>query len=68
MNIVAEVPTWLVFLYFVDDKEMNGPLTVAGWATALEEMKGALALPEHHLLNGRIVHVFAEATPYGGKR
>ncbi|TET44195.1 hypothetical protein E3J62_11040 [candidate division TA06 bacterium] len=69
MNIVAEVPTWLVFLYFVGDtKPKKGPQTVAGWETILDRVRKKIGLPNYHLLNQRIVTVFAQATPYGGKR
>ena len=65
LNIIAQVPTWLVFLYFVGDTQQEGPLTVAGWKTALGEAKRELALPEHHLLNDRITDVFAPITRKG---
>jgi len=58
LNVVAEVPTWMVFLYFVGDVEQDGPLTVAEWEPALDEVKRKLGLPEHHLLDQRIVSAF----------
>jgi len=59
LNVVAQVPTWMVFLYFVDDTKQNGPSTVAEWTIALDEMKMKLGLPKYHLLDQRIVSVFA---------
>lgn len=59
LNVLGQVPTWMVFLYFVGDVEQNGPSTVAEWTTALDEMKGKLELPKHHLLDQRIISVFA---------
>lgn len=58
LNVVAEVPTWMIFLYFVGDVEQDGPLTVAEWMPALDEVERKLGLPEHHLLDQRIVSVF----------
>ena len=59
LNIVAEVPTWMVFLYFVGDIEQDGPSTIIEWIPALNEVKNKLSLPEHHLLDQRVVSVFA---------
>lgn len=58
LNVVGEVPTWMVFLYFVGDVEQNGPSTVAEWTSAISEMRTKLGLPQYHLLNERIVNVF----------
>lgn len=58
-NVVAKVPAWLVYLYFMGDVEQNGPRTVSEWATAIDKMKRKLRLPKRHLLDRRIVSVFA---------
>ena len=59
LNVIGQVPTWMVFLYFVGDVEQNGPSTVAEWTSAISEMRTKLGLPQYHLLNERIVNVFA---------
>jgi hypothetical protein len=59
LNVIGQVPTWIVFLYFVGNTKQNGPSTVAEWTSALDEMKTKLDLPKHHLLDQRIVSVFA---------
>jgi len=61
LNIIEQVPTWMVFLYFVGDIEQRGPSNVAEWTTALDEMETKLGLPKHHLLDQRIISVFAPA-------
>ena len=64
MNVVAQVPTWLVFLYFLGDtRPKKGPETVAGWETILDRVRKKIGLPNHPPLAQRIVTVFAEATP-----
>jgi hypothetical protein len=64
LNIAGQVPTWMVFIYFVGDIEQNGPSTAAEWAVALDGMKAKLGLPQHHLLEHRVVSVFAPARRY----
>ena len=64
LNIVGQVPTWMVFIYFVGDTEQNGPLTVAEWAVALDEMKAKLGLPQYHLLEQQIISIFAPVRRY----
>ena len=59
LTIVGQVPTWMVFLYFVGDVEQKGPSTVVEWTASLDKMQEALGLPEHHLLEETIVNVFA---------
>ena len=59
LNIAGQVPTWMVFLYFVGDVEQNGPTTVAEWTLALDNMNSKLGLPKCHLFDERIVPVFA---------
>lgn len=58
-NVVAKFPAWLVYLYFIGDVEQNGPSTVSEWTNAIDEMKRKLGLPKRHLLDQRIISVFA---------
>jgi len=59
LNVTGQVPTWMVFLYFVGDLEQNGPSTIAQWMDSLEEVRKRLGLPQYHPLDQRIVSVFA---------
>lgn len=56
--ITREIPSWLVFLYFVGDVEQNGPARQEGWKEVLEEVKEELALPQKHVLSAHIINVF----------
>jgi len=59
LDIVGQVPTWMVFLYFVRDVEQSGPSTVVEWTASLDKMQKALGLPRDHLLEQMIINVFA---------
>ena len=52
------VPAWLVFLYFVGDKEQDGPNTEAEWKYKLNEVRIELGLPAYHSLSDRIIDLF----------
>jgi hypothetical protein len=45
----------LVFVYFLNAKDVNGPATIAEWEAALTVMHAALGLPRRHRL-GQYVH------------
>lgn len=59
LTIVGQVPTWMVFLYFVGDVEQNGPSTVTEWTASIDKIHEKLGLPRDHLLEQSIVTVFA---------
>lgn len=44
------VDAHLIFVYFLNDREMRGPASAIGWANAIDECHTALGLPEgrHH--------------------
>ena len=55
---MEEVPAWLVFLYFMGDKEQGGPNTEAEWKYKLNEVRTELGLPAYHSLSDRIIDLF----------
>jgi len=59
LTIVGQVPTWMVFLYFVGDVEQKGPSTVAEWTASIDLMHDKVGLPRDHLLEQTIINVFA---------
>ena len=59
LNIEGQVPTWMVFLYFIGDVEQNSPSTVTEWASPIDQIHEKLGLPKDHLLTSEIVNVFA---------
>lgn len=63
LRIIANIPTWLVFLYFIGDKEQEGPEHAFHYDDVLREVKAKLALPDHHVLSEYLGNVFIEV-PY----
>ena len=62
LTIVGQVPTWMVFLYFVGDVKQKGPTAVVEWTVSLDKMQEALGLPKDNLLEDAIITVFAPAS------
>jgi len=58
LRVLNEIPTFLIFLYFVGDKEMDGPSTPGGWKSAVQVVKGVLGLPKHHKLSPYVLDIF----------
>jgi hypothetical protein len=59
LAIIGQVPTWMVFLYFVGDVEQSGPSTATEWDAPLRKVQQTLGLPERHLLSETIINVYA---------
>jgi len=59
LTIVGQIPTWMVFLYFVGDVEQNGPSNVAEWTASIDQTQEKLGLPRNYLLEETIITVFA---------
>jgi hypothetical protein len=59
LDIVGQVPTWIVFLFFIGDKEQKGPSGVTEWTSSVDLIYRKLGLPKGHLLEPEIVNVFA---------
>lgn len=58
LNVIVNVPTWMVFLYFVGDLEQQGPMTCDEWMPALAILRSQVGLPRHHLLDERLLSLF----------
>ena len=67
LNISGQVPTWMVFLYFVGDVEQNGPSTVVEWTSSIDQIYEKLGLPKEHLLEQTIITVFAPVPVLNGQ-
>lgn len=52
------VPTWLVFVNFLGDKEMEGPTTPEAWEAAYQVAFHVMGLRKDHLLAAFIVHTY----------
>jgi hypothetical protein len=58
LSMVQKIPTWLVFLYFLNDKQMEGPKEKSEWDAVLTNVKDELHLPNKHVLSSNIINVF----------
>lgn len=59
LRVLNEVPAYLVFVYFVNDKEMNGPQSIDEWHGALSLLKSYLGIG-HHRLKQYIADIFID--------
>ncbi|MBU4233498.1 MAG: hypothetical protein KKD99_09050 [Proteobacteria bacterium] len=57
---VNGIPAYLVSVYFVGDKQVSGPESVAEWQAALMVAKGVLGLGKRHRLSEHMADVFIE--------
>jgi len=49
LRALNKVPAYLVFVYFVNDKEMNGPQSIDEWAGAIKLLHSFLGIGRHKL-------------------
>jgi hypothetical protein len=49
LRVLNEVPAYLVFVYFVNDEDMNGPKSIDEWNGALSLLKSYLGIGQHKL-------------------
>jgi len=49
LRVLHEVPAYLVFVYFVNDKDMNGPKSIDEWNGALSPLTSYLGIGRHRL-------------------
>lgn len=54
--------TYLAFVYFTGDADVEGPTTVAEWKAALTVAKGALGIPKRHRLSKYVADVFVDVS------
>ena len=51
---------FLVFLYFVGDREIEGPWTVREWESAIQVVRGVLGLKDRNRLSKYVLDVFID--------
>lgn len=51
LRVIHNIPAYLVMLYFIGDREMNGPQTQSEWLNAIQTMRQTLGLPDNHPLS-----------------
>ena len=57
LRIQNKVPAWLVNIFFINDKEVNGPKTKEEWLRAIQILKTYLGV-EHHELSEYMIDLF----------
>jgi hypothetical protein len=55
---INNIPTYLIFIYFIGDKTVNGPDTIEEWKGALKLMKQYLGIDKNHKLSPYIIDIF----------
>lgn len=58
LRVQNQIPAYLVFVYFVDDKSVKGPQTTDEWKGALRLMKQYLGIDKKHKLSPYVIDVF----------
>lgn len=59
------LPAYLVFVYFIGDREVDGPKSQAEWEGAIELMKSHLGISKRHALSDYILDVFVDVDELG---
>jgi hypothetical protein len=61
-----DVPAYMVFVYFVGDREMQGPQTTQEWKSALQIVRGLLGLRDKDKLSDFVHDVFINVSQLQG--
>jgi hypothetical protein len=54
------LPAYLLFLYFINDTEMNGPHSQSEWEGAIKLLEAFLGIRQQHGLSKYVFHVFLD--------
>jgi hypothetical protein len=54
-----DIPAYLVFVYFLNDQQMNGPATAAEWQGSIELLHAYLGIRKNRL-SDYIIDVFVD--------
>ena len=60
LRIKNNIPAFLVFVYFINDKTVEGPKTKEEWRGALKLLHGYLGLKKNNKLDDYILNVFID--------
>jgi hypothetical protein len=63
MNVVAKMPTWLVWVFIVDDPVWPDRLSAWEWHQTFEQVGAAAGLPPDNPLADKITAVYLPASP-----
>jgi len=56
------INAYLLFIYFINDKTVNGPTSIEKWEGAIETMENYLGLGKKHKLKKYIREIFADVS------
>ena len=59
------IPAYLIFLGFINDREMSGPIMEEEWHASICELETYLGLPSKHKLSDFILHVYLDVSLLG---
>ena len=59
------LPAYMVFPYFVNDQEMDGPTTKEEWTGAIRLLEEFLGLKQGHKLSPYVIDAFVDVTELG---
>lgn len=62
LRTLNHLPAYLVFVYFVNDKQMSGPSSVEEWEGAIGLVNALLGLKDGHALSKYILDVFIDVS------
>jgi hypothetical protein len=60
LRVLNQIPTYLIFIYFIGDESVNGPTTKGEWETAIQKAHDTLGIPEQHPLKEFILELFID--------
>jgi hypothetical protein len=55
-----KIPAYLIFVYFIEDESVNGPISKGEWKTAIQKVHDTLGIPEQHPLKEFIFELFID--------
>lgn len=59
LRVLNNLPTYLIFLYFVNDNEMNGPTSIEEWKRAIDLVHAHLVFG-HNKLSKYVIDAFVD--------
>jgi hypothetical protein len=57
---INKIPAFLIFVYFIGDKDVNGPGCILEWQAALKVVKGVLGIGERHRLSKYMADIYLD--------
>ena len=54
------IDAYLMMIYFLNDKEQDGPDQISQWEEAIRKQNACLGLPDDHHLSGRVISLYPD--------